>query len=189
MKTVQVKDVMVALEDYATVSGDATLHEAVLALEKAQEQYIQSQYVHRAILVYDKHNKIIGKISQLDILMALEPNYKMVDFEKLSRFGYSLDYIKSFAKTGLWDKPLRDICRKAATMVVREFMHTPIQGEYIKEDASLDEAIHQLLIGKQNSLLVTRNDDIVGILRLTDVFSFVCKNIKACKIGETKGEK
>jgi CBS domain-containing protein len=182
MKTVQVKDVMVTLENYATVSEDATLYDAVLALEKAQEQYEKSQYPHRAILVYDSKNKIVGKISQLDILMALEPNYQIVDLEKLSRFGYSLDYIQSFAKTALWDKPFRDICRKAATLIVKNFMYTPKQGEYIKEDANLDEAIHQLLIGKQNSLLVTRNQDIVGILRLTDVYTFVCKNIKACKI-------
>jgi CBS domain-containing protein len=182
MKTVQVKDVMVALKDYATVSEDATLEEAVMALEKAQEQYEKSQYLHRAILVYDNKNKIVGKISQLDILMALEPNYRIVDLEKLSRFGYSLDYIQSFAKTALWDKPLRDICRKAATLIVKDFMHTPKQGEYIKEDANLDEAIHQLLIGKQNSLLVTRNQDIVGILRLTDVYAFVSENIKACRI-------
>ena len=182
MKTVQIKDVMVAIEDYATVSEDATLDEAVMALEKAQEQYEKSQYLHRAILVYDNKNKIVGKISQLDILMALEPNYRIVDLEKLSRFGYSLDYIQSFAKTALWDKPLRDICRKAATLIVKDFMHTPKQGEYIKEDAGLDEAIHQLLIGKQSSLLVTRNQDIVGILRLTDVYAFVSENIKACRI-------
>jgi CBS domain-containing protein len=182
MKTVQVKDVMVVIEDYATVSESATLYEAVLALEKAQEQYEKSQYLHRAILVYDSENKIVGKISQFDILMALEPNYRIVDLEKLSRFGYNLEYMQSFAKTALWDKPLRDICRKAATYIVKDFMHTPKQGEYIKEDANLDEAIHQLLIGKQNSLLVTRNQDIVGILRLTDVYAFVCDNIKACKI-------
>lgn len=182
MKTIQVKDVMVSLKDYATVNEDATLYEAVIALENAQKQYDKSHYVHRAILVYDSNNKIVGKISQLDILMALEPNYRIVDLEKLSRFGYSLDYIKSFAKTALWDKPLRDICRKASTYVVKDFMHTPKQGEYIKEDANLDEAIHQLLIGKQNSLLVTRNDDIVGILRLTDVYAFVSQNIKACEI-------
>jgi len=183
MKTVRVKELMVALEDYATVSQDATLYDAVLALEEAQKRFESefSPYLHRAILVYDDNKKIVGKVSQLDILMALEPNYKVVDLQKLSRFGYSLDYIQSFAKTGLWDKPLRDICRKVADLIVKDFMYTPSQGEYIKEDASLDEAIHQMLVGKQNSLLVTREQDIVGILRLTDVFAFVCKNIKACK--------
>jgi CBS domain-containing protein len=182
MKTVQVKDVMVALEDYATVSENATLYEAVLALEKAQEEFDQSQYRHRAILVYDDKQKIVGKISQLDLLIALEPNYQIVDFDKLSHFGYSLDYLKSVAKTSFWDKPLKNICKKAATLIVKDFMHTPSQGEYIKEDANLDQAIHQLITQKALSLLVTREQDIVGILRLADVFTFVSKNIKACEI-------
>jgi CBS domain-containing protein len=182
MKTIQVKDVMIALEDYATVSEDATLYEAVLALEKAQEEFDQSRYHHRAVLVYDDQHKIVGKISQLDMLMALEPNYQIVDFEKLSRFGYSLDYLQTIAKTSFWDKPLKHICKKAATSIVKDFMHTPKQGEYIKEDANLDEAIHQLITQKALSLLVTREQDIVGILRLTDIFTFVCKNIKACEI-------
>jgi CBS domain-containing protein len=182
MKTFQVKDVMVALEDYATVSEKASLYEAVLALEKAQEQYEKSQYHHRAILVYNDKQKIVGKISQLDILMALEPNYRIVDFDKLSHFGYSLDYLQSVAKTSFWDKPLKNICKKAATLIVKDFMHTPKEGEYIKEDANLDQAIHQLITQKALSLLVTREQDIVGILRLTDVFTLVCNNIKACEI-------
>lgn len=184
MKTVQVKDIMVALADYATVSEDATLYDAVLALEKAQQAYEKQchPYVHRAVLVYGKDKKIVGKISQLDILMALEPNYRIVDLQQVSRFGFSLDYLKAFAKTGLWDKPLRDICRKAATLIVKDFMYTPKGGEYIPAEASLDEAIHRLLVGKHNSLLVTQQDDIVGILRLTDVFALVCTHIKACNI-------
>ena len=111
MKTVQVKDVMVALEDYATVSENATLYEAVLALEKAQEEFDQSRYRHRAILVYDDKQKIFGKISQLYLLMDLEPNFKIVDFEKLSHFGYSIDYLQSVAITSFWDKPLKNICK------------------------------------------------------------------------------
>ncbi len=182
MKTVQVKDMMVALEDYATVSENATLHEAVLALEKAQEEFDQSRYRHRAILVYDDQKKIVGKISQLDILMALEPNYRIVDFEKLSHFGYSLDYLQSVAKTSFWNKPLKNICKKAATSIVKDFMHTPMEGEYITEDTNLVQAIHQLITQKQHSLLVTRDKEIVGILRLTDVFAFVTKNIKACEV-------
>lgn len=182
MKSFRVKDVMVSLDDYATVSEDATLYEAVLALEKAQAEFDQSRYRHRAILVYDKNENIVGKISQFDILMALEPNYRAVQLDKLSRFGYSLEYIQSFTNKSLWDKPLRDICRKAASLMVKDFMYTPVQGEYIHEGASLDEAIHQLIIGKHHSLLVTRGTDIVGILRLTDVFAFVTETIKSCEL-------
>jgi hypothetical protein len=39
MKNFRVKDLMVPLSEYATVDEDATLYEAVVALEKAQEEY------------------------------------------------------------------------------------------------------------------------------------------------------
>ena len=49
MKTVTVKELMVPLAQYATVSEDATLLEAVIALKKAQEGFDQTRYRHRAI--------------------------------------------------------------------------------------------------------------------------------------------
>ena len=39
MKSHLVKDIMVPLSEYATVSENATLFEAVLALEAAQEKF------------------------------------------------------------------------------------------------------------------------------------------------------
>ena len=45
------------------------------------------------------------------------------------------------------------------------------------ENATLAEAIHILVMGHHQSLLVTRGDEIVGILRLTDVFSAVFQSL------------
>jgi len=87
--------------------------------------------------------------------------------------------IKSY---GLWRKPLEGICRKAAEMKVKEIMHSPSEGEYVGENDTLDTAIHQLVMGHHQSLLVTRGEEIIGILRLCDVFRKICDNIKACKI-------
>ena len=69
-----VKDLMVPLSEYAAVSEEATLYDAVLALEEAQAAFDQSRYRHRAVLVYDKDKKVVGKVSQLDILRALSQN-------------------------------------------------------------------------------------------------------------------
>ena len=59
MVTDKVKDLMVPLEEYATVSHRAALYEAVLALERAQEEISMTciPYLHRAILVYDDNSK------------------------------------------------------------------------------------------------------------------------------------
>ena len=72
--------------------------------------------------------------------------------------------------------------RKAGEQPVNKFMHTPTEGEYIAEDATLEVAIHQLIMGQHQSLLVTRDKEIVGILRLTDVFAAVFHKMKECFI-------
>lgn len=179
-----VKDVMVPLANYATVSEDANMFDAVLALEKAQAEFDQTRDRHRAILVYDNKGKIVGKISQLDLLKALEPKYEQIDADnKLSRFGYSMDYFKSiFKQHNLWSKPLNDICRKAVTIKVKSFMYTPTEGEFVNMDTGLNEAVHQLIMGCHHSLLVTDQGAIVGVLRLTDVFKRVCDTMKTCNL-------
>jgi len=184
MKTIAVKDLMVPLAEYATVSQEATLYDAVLALEKAQEAFDPKKHRHRAVLVYDKRNKIVGKLGQPDILKALEPKYaEMGDLGPLSRAGFSPQFLKSMIeKFALWDEPFSDICSKAARMKVRDIMYTPTEGEYVEENASLGEAIHQLVMGHHQSLLVTKEEEIVGILRLVDVFKAICEGIKTCQL-------
>ncbi len=184
MKSYSVKDLMVPLSEYATVTEDATLYEAVLSLEEAQENFEDkhTRYRHRAILVLDKTGHVIGKLSQLDVLSALEPKYQdMLQGEESHRLGISKKFMKSVMQDyNLFADPLDDICRKAGEQNVKGFMYTPTEGEYVSQDASLDVAIHRLIMGHHQSLLVTRDEKIVGILRLTDVFAAVFHKMKAC---------
>jgi CBS domain-containing protein len=184
VKSYTVKDLMVPLSEYATVSEDATLYEAVLALEAAQEKFEDkhTRYSHRAILILDKDDNVVGKISQLDALKALEPKYQdMVAGEGSHRYGFSKQFMKATLEDyHLFTNPLDEICRKAGEQNVKNFMYTPTEGEYIAEDASLDIAIHQLIMGRHQSLLVTRDKKIVGVLRLTDVFAAVFHKMKEC---------
>ncbi len=174
---------MVPLSEYATVSEDATLYEAVLSLEKAQENFEDkhTRYRHRAILILDKKGNVVGKLSQLDVLGALEPKYQeMIQGEGLHRYGFTKQFAKSILEDyHLFAGPLEDICRRAGRQNVKKFMKTPTEGEYISKDASLDVAIHQLIVGNHQSLLVTHGKEIVGILRQTDVFAAVFHAMKA----------
>ena len=178
---------MFPLSEYATVSEEATLYEAILALEKAQEEFDQTRYRHRAILVFGKDNKIVGKLSQTDVLRALEPKYNELMTDTTTRhFGFSTQYIKGMLEQfSLWASPLTDICRKGVDRKVKDFVYTPSPGEFVSLDASLDVAIHQLIVGCHQSLLVKdEKDDIVGILRLTDVFAAVFHKLKECKLDD-----
>jgi len=184
MKTYRVKEMMISLKEYETVSEDANLLEAVMALEKAQEGLDQTGYWHRAILVFDRNGNIVGKVSQHDILIALEKNYKEL-FKKekgaLSRFGLSNMFVKyAMEEYNLWDKPLDHLCRKAIQRNVKDFMYTPTEGEFIDENETMNNAVHKLIIGKHHSLLVTQKGKITGVLRLSDVFETITDAIKEC---------
>jgi CBS domain-containing protein len=184
LKTFTVKDLMVPLSEYATVAEDATLYEAVLALEKAQESFENkhTRYSHRAILILDKSGNVVGKLSQLDVLKALEPKYKgFLEGRALQRFGLSKEFMQSMLQQyRLFSGSLEEISRQAGEKNVKQFMYKPGEGEYVTEDASMGEAVHQLIMGHHQSLLVTRGTKIVGILRLTDVFAAVFHRMKEC---------
>jgi CBS domain-containing protein len=176
-----VKDLMISLEDYATVSQDATLYEAVLALEEAQKRLHQRSYPHRAVIVLDEQGRTVGKLSQLDFIRALEPRYnEITDSKSLHRFGLTTSFVRGMIESqGLWQKPLDNLAQKASRIKVKDAMYTPAAGEFVDESASLDEGIHQLIMGHHQSLLVTRDSNVVGILRLSDVFTEICKMMQS----------
>ena len=96
VNTITVKELMVPLSEYATVSEEATMQEAVEALERAQQAFDPTRHKHRAILVLGKDKNVVGKIGQLDVLRALEPKYRdLGDPDKLSRAGFSQDFLNS----------------------------------------------------------------------------------------------
>jgi CBS domain-containing protein len=182
MKTKQVKDIMVPLSEYATVSQDGTLRDAVAALKQSQANYDKAKYRHRAILVFDQDNVIVGKVSFFSILRALEPKYdEMLSDRGPLHMGFTRKFQKAmFESLKLWQDPLEHVCRKAAEIKVKTFMVTPAESEMIGPDQELGEAIHQLVIGHHQSLLVTEAGKVVGILRLTDTFEAVAENILTC---------
>lgn len=184
MQSIKVGELMVPLAEYATVSAEATLYDAVLALEEAQQSIKQEHQRSWSILVLDSNKRVVGKLGRWDLLMAIEPRYKRVkELKEKSRFGFSPEFYKSMLEDhGLWRNPLEDLCKKAAMVKVKEIMTTPTEGKYIDAAASLDEAIHRVVTGRYQSLLVMREEQIVGVLLLSDLYRYVCDKIKVCQI-------
>jgi len=175
---------MIPISEYETISIESNLYEAALALDKAQKAYEQGTYPHRILLIADENGEIVGKISQLDVLRALEPKGQQIsDSKTLTRFGVSSSYLKPMlSQCAFWDKPLIDICRSASRLKVKILVCAPAEGEYVPEDASLSEAIHQLALEHHQSLLVTRGKKIVGILRQTEMFKEVLQTLSVCEL-------
>ena len=183
-----VKDLMVPLSEYATVSVGSTLSEALRALAKAQEEYNHTQYKHRAVLVLDEHKQVVGKLSQLDFLRSLEPVDETIErIKDIRKFGFSSKSValqqERYRRESL---PSMDVFSQAASMKVEDFMQTPSEGEYVNEDTSLYTAVHQLITGRHLSLLVTRNQKIVGVLRMSDVFAAAFHTMQEVDATEEK---
>jgi len=178
-----VKDLMVPISEYATVPEGSTLLEAVLALEKAQEEFDHTKYKHRGVLILDKKNRVIGKLSHLDVLCALEPKSDETNrTDEVEDYGFSSGFIvKLLRQNRMQGLPFKDLCGKAAKLKVEDFMQDPAATECVDENAALETAVNQLVLGKHLSLLVTNDREIVGVLRLADVFAAVFHMMKECE--------
>jgi CBS domain-containing protein len=177
MEAKKVKDIMLALSEYAVVSPETTLFEAVMALDNAQKRLQPGRQPHRAVLVVDDDCNVVGKLGHQGFLKALEPKYdKLEHLTGLSQAGINEEFISSMMEDlRFWQSGLRDISHRARTVKMKEVMR-PVT-ESIDEDAPLSEAIHMLIMCGTLSILVTRDSTVVGILRLSDVFDEAVKVI------------
>ena len=177
MKTKLVKDIMLPIDEYAIVTEDATIYDAFLALEEAQKKVKPGKQPHRAVLVKDKNNKIVGKLGHLGFLRALEPGYQNLgQLDVLSKAGLTKDFITSMMKNyDLFQDELDDIRHRTKSSKIKDVMRTVT--EHIDINEPLNEAVHKIIMWQTLSILVTKDDDVVGILRLSDLYDEINKII------------
>lgn len=181
MKKESVKDLMVPISEYAAVRVGTSLLDAMYELEKVQEEFTTNKYQHRAILVLDNEDLVIGKIGQLRILKAIESWHETEGTDDdLKTFRFSERYIARRREHHRMQGPVlnREILLAACGKKVEDFMQKPTHGEFVSEDCALDVAIHRLVAGAHLSLLVTSGKKIVGILRIADVCAAVFHEMK-----------
>ena len=163
MKTVS--DLMVPFEEYPHVFAGDSLQDAVKAVVRALvgPREDPSRPRDRGVLVQAADGRVIGKLSMWDLLAGLEPGHE----PPIDPFGAIADHF-------LWSQWLHDdLASRARSTKVEALLNKAPKYETIDEKAPLDLAVHRLIRGKHLSLLVTRGDNIIGILRLSDAFKAV----------------
>jgi CBS domain-containing protein len=172
------RDIMLPLEQYAVVSEDTTMIEALHALAAAQNLVPKDRHPHRAVLIKNAEGNIIGKLGHHAFLAALEPHYlKVGQPHAFSSEGYSRDFLLSIMQhMSLWQGDFNSYTRRAMNTKVGEVMH-PV-AEHVDIEATIGEVIHKLIMYCVLSLIVTENDTPVGIIRLSDIFFVVSKNLR-----------
>jgi predicted transcriptional regulator len=175
----KVRDLMIPVSDCAHVAEDRTIYDAVIMLE-AWRQRSQSEYRPRLVLVYDKDFRIIGSLRQVDVLQALASGRIATAGTGLTEAGPpGVGGSASFEEgTAVWGVVLTHLYEAAHRVRVKDAMYHYHEAEYIEENTSMEEALSRLLSGLYLNLVVTSGNTTVGIVRLSDVFDTVCKEIK-----------
>jgi len=95
----------------------------------------------------------------------------------LKRAGVSKELISTLAEHARYlQYSIEDFCSSAGGVKVKDVMHPVTEG--VDENTLLLDAIHRIVEWQQLSLLVTRDERVVGLLRLTDVFEAITGQIK-----------
>ena len=179
-----VESLMVPVDKFPMISQDVTFSEAVLALDKAQEEFMAGKREQRILLVKDNENRIVGKLTPIDVIRGLEPNYgKLVDTHA-SAYVSNFDYVISSMREQMQhlSAPWDDLCAKAKDVRVKEFLRKPTPAQVVQVSDSLNEALHRFILGGHDSLFVTDGQKLVGVIRFSDVYREIQGRIKGvCK--------
>jgi len=178
MNEKRVKDLMVPIDEYPVVPIEATLLDVVNALYEAQISGPPDRESPRAVLVMDDQKRIVGKIGHLLVLKALESQQHVkCTINALTSGGVGQEFVEWMVENlRFWQEDIPALCRRVRNMPVKEAM-LPVR-ESIDAESSLGEAIHGFVAWQTLSLLVTRQGEIVGILRLADLYHAVGAEIR-----------
>ena len=131
---------------YVRATGsDATLLQALEALQESVARLPHDRQPHRAVLVRNRRGEIIGKVHHFAFLRALVPERKsMGSLSIMERAGVGDDLRESSMKMlDLLTGDLVDICEMARNALVRDVYTSATVS--IQEDAPLSDAIAILL--------------------------------------------
>jgi CBS domain-containing protein len=177
----QVQEIMIPISNYVSVQKEDSLIEVLQSLERARNS--DNEHAHRDAIVVDKNGAFIGKVTMIDIFRALEPNYKKVQQQQGKRTLTAEFVMKAAKDFNLWMEPAQTICERGGRLKVADVMHTPERVEYVKETATLEEALHLYVMGIHQPLIVKNDNDIVtGLLRFGDVYEMVRQSLLECSI-------
>lgn len=183
MEKMNVRDLMVAKDRFPKISNQATFFEALVALERAQENYLAGKTEQRILLVEDEHGKVISKISPIDLIRGLETNYSRIDIGDAIRHS-GLTYIWTAMQKDyrLWEDPFKDLCRKSVEVKIRNFIRAPGEGQTVGPEDTLAKCFHIFVMNRHDSLFVVKGDEIIGLLRFSDVYRKIAQTMKECAV-------
>ena len=157
-----VRDLMVELERFPHVSGNASLRDVFAKLHAASG----SSELFRNILVLDDKDRLLGTLGLKNALHALLPDYLR---HGSTHFQGASNDVSALAV--LWQEDCEEQCRAASKILAKDHV-SPIAAT-IRPDDPLTKAAFLFATTPVNVLPVVEGKQVIGVIRLVDVFDEV----------------
>jgi CBS-domain-containing membrane protein len=181
MDPMTVQSLMIPVEQFPRISQEKTFGETAEALDRCHAEFKAGSTPTCILLVHDEQNRIVGKVSPVDLLRALEPQYTKLR-GTIGEYARSLSYDKMIGSAldhaALWSKPLSELCTKSNSKKIKDFITHPATEQTVALTDSLDKALHRFVMGRHDSLFVMDGKRLAGMLLFRDVYGHILSTIK-----------
>jgi len=181
----KISELMRPIDTFPAIPSDSTFLDGVMALESADEQFKSGNAPERILLVHDMKGKVIGKISPMDIVQGLEPKYDDIDHFKSNQYSQMIrsSLLAMKDEFRLWHRPLGELCEKANSIKIHNFIKMPTPDHMVMIDDNVDIAFHLFVVRRHGSLFVKDGQNIVGLILFSDIYKKIRETMKSCPVS------
>ena len=170
-----VKDVYIQLDDYPNISLDAPIGHAFHMMHRVLEDKTK----FRTLLVMDDDDHLKGYLSIRDLIRAVGPDYlhkKRPDMKGHQPFNIEgLDQDMS-ALSLIWQEGFTLKLHDELKKPVRD--HMTLMEDQVSLDDPIAKCLYLLLFRDVLVLPVVVNDELIGVVRLVDLFELIANNVE-----------
>ncbi len=158
-----IKDIMIPIEDYSTITVHNTVKDAIMKLMESFNSLVATNRVmetgHRSLLVFD-NGKLVGILSIMDLIEAIRPSYLTMPKPSMAE---SIQYSPIF-----WKGLFTSQTKRLENMKVSEIMS---EVPYMMDaDSNLMEVADFMYTNKIRRLVISKGEKIVGVVREQEIF-------------------
>ncbi|WP_027366021.1 CBS domain-containing protein [Desulfotruncus alcoholivorax] len=158
----KVKDIMIPIYDYPTVSGEATLKDVLRVLLNSYNYQGKPRTGRNCVFIVDNF-ELVGTFGIPELLAAIEPQYLKRSVKNVNEY-----YLWTAEIAFFWDGLLTERCQEIVHNNVRDFMQ-PIENHVDINDTLL-KAAYSMVKNKVEAVAVKDKKRLVGMVRSVDIF-------------------
>lgn len=148
---------MIPVRNYRVVSHNCTVADAIKVLHRGYYQRNIGGQGHRSVIVSDDYGNPLGMVTFRSVLQALEPFFAKAEHLSVPTF---------------WEGLFTERCVSEARKSIKDIMH-PINVIALDANDTLIKAVHAMIKHKLGTLPVKKNNRLVGMIRVNELFSEV----------------